>query len=93
MAGLRIGVGDGGSDKTDWAMFYPRSGNGGTDFSVNGRLDIGGEDKLADEFSSSTTIKIIGMGLTRCSTKGSKYMRLNQAKSTLISNNPKYADH
>ena len=55
---LRIGVGDGGADSSDWALFMPLSGNGGGDF-AGGTWAFGGEDSANNGHSG--TVKIFGI--------------------------------
>ena len=53
---LRIGVGDGGADSHDWALFMPSSGNGGGDYQGGSIWAFGGEDATNNGHSGTVTI-------------------------------------
>ena len=55
-AKLRIGVGDGGSDGKDWALFMPLSGNGSGDFDGSNIWAFGSEAQTNTGTSSVVTI-------------------------------------
>jgi len=55
-ASLRIGVGDGGADSMDWALFMPLQGNGGGDFAGCSVWAFGGESHCNDARPGTVTI-------------------------------------
>ena len=59
-AALRIGVGDGGADTADWALFMPVSGNGNGDFNGAKIWCFGCAGKANNGFTGSVYIYAIG---------------------------------
>ena len=59
---LRLGVGDGGADSRDFAVFMFLTGNGKADFAGQKILDIGGESRTVDD-RTVTRVDILGYAL------------------------------
>ena len=53
---LRIGVGDTGSDRGDWALLMPLQGNGNGDYRGSNTWVFGGEDATNNGYSGTVTI-------------------------------------
>jgi len=53
---LRIGVGDGQNDGSDWALFMPLTGNGSGDYLGNNIWNFGGETKTNNLYAGTVTI-------------------------------------
>ena len=62
---LRIGVGDGGSDSSDWALLMPLQGNANGDFNGNNAWAFGGESQANNGYSGTVSISATCSGRSR----------------------------